>query len=371
MSTKEDFYAILGVSRTSSDAEIKKAYRRLAMKHHPDRTKGDKDSEEHFKAATHAYEILSDPQKRQAYDQHGHAAFEQGHGAGPGGFGDIFNDIFADIFGGASGRGHGRPRGADLQYNLEISLEDAIEGTQVTIQIPTWTACQSCEGSGAKKGSKPSACRACQGRGEIHMQQGFFSLKQTCPQCRGQGQVITDPCRPCHGQGRVQDEKKLQIKVPPGVDQGDRIRLSGEGEAAVPGGVAGDLYVEMHVKPHDIFQREGHHLFCEVPISFTTAALGGDLEVPTLKGRVKLTIPPETQNAKVFKVAGKGVRSVRSSQVGDLLCRIVVETPIDLNARQKELLKEFEAVSEAQKNTPRVNKWFGRVKTFFDGLKSN
>lgn len=367
MSTKEDFYALLGVSRTASEAEIKKAYRRIAMKHHPDRTSGDKASEEHFKAATHAYEILSDPQKRQAYDQYGHAAFEHGHGGGQGGFGDIFNDIFADIFGAAGGRGRGRPRGADLQYNLEITLEDAIDGKEVTIQIPTWAKCDDCEGSGAKKGSKPSDCSACHGRGQIHIQQGFFSLKQTCPQCHGSGQMITDPCHSCHGQGRQKQQKKLQIKIPPGVDTGDRIRLTGEGEAAPQGGIPGDLYVEVHVLAHEFFQREGQHLFCEIPISFVTAALGGDLEVPTLKDKVKLHIPAETQNGKVFKIGGKGVRTVRNAHVGDLLCRVIVETPVDLNARQKEILKEFEEISEAQKNTPRVNKWFGRVKEFFKG----
>lgn len=370
---KKDLYEELGVSRSASDEEIKKAYRRMAMKHHPDRTKGDKASEEQFKAATHAYEVLSDPQKRQAYDQYGHAAFEHGHGhgGGAGGFGDIFNDIFADIFGAAAGGHRGPARGADLRYNLELSLEDAIAGTQVTLDIPTWGKCDGCQGTGANKGSKPATCNACHGRGQIHIQQGFFSLKQTCPQCHGSGEVITDPCRDCHGQGRVRQEKKLQVKIPPGVDNGDRIRLAGEGEAAMAGGVAGDLYVETHIKEHAIFQREGQHLYCEVPISFVTAALGGDLEVPTLNGKVKLTIPSETQTGKVFKMSGKGVRTVRSSHVGDLLCRVIVETPVNLNARQKELLRELEADTEVQKNSPRVNKWFGRVKDFFDGLKSN
>lgn len=366
---KQDYYEVLGVSRDASDAEIKKAYRRLAMKHHPDRTDGDKASEEKFKVATEAYEILSNPQKRQAYDRHGHAGVDPnaGHG-GPGGFGDVFNDIFADIFGAAAGGGRrSQPRGADLRYNLELSLEDAVRGTSVTIQVPTWVACTSCEGSGAKKGSKPTTCHSCHGNGQIRIQQGFFSLQQTCPTCRGAGQVITDPCRPCHGHGRVREEKKLQVKIPPGVDEGDRVRLGGEGEAAPQGGISGDLYVEVHVKPHAIFQREGEHLYCEVPISFVLAALGGDLEVPTLDGKVKLHIPAETQTAKVFKIPGKGVRTVRSRSQGDLLCRIIVETPVCLNKKQKELLQEFEkATEDCSKHSPKVSKWFNRVKDFFE-----
>ncbi len=368
---KKDFYEILGVERNASDADIKTAYRRLAMKHHPDRTEGNKESEEKFKAATHAYEVLSDPQKRRAYDQYGHAGVDPSQGMGghgPGGFGDIFNDIFADIFGAAAGRGR-EPRGADLRYSLELSLEDAVRGTNVTIQVPTWLKCNTCHGSGANKGSKPATCSSCHGHGQVRIQQGFFSLQQTCPTCRGSGQVITDPCRACHGQGRVRDEKKLQVKIPPGVDDGDRVRLNGEGEAAPQGGVAGDLYVEVHVKEHPIFQREGEHLYCEVPISFITATLGGDLEVPTLNGRVKLHVPPETQTGKVFKISGKGVRTVRGHGQGDLLCRVNVETPVDLNRKQKELLREFEKAIEGDKNSPRVNKWFNRVKDFFDNMK--
>lgn len=369
--SKQDYYEILGVARDASEADIKKAYKRMAMKHHPDRNEGDKGSEDKFKLATQAYEILSNPQKRRAYDQFGHAGVDpsQGHGAGPGGFGDVFNDIFADIFGAATGRGRGQPRGSDLRYNLDLSLEDAIRGTNVTIQVPTWITCKTCHGSGAKEGSKPVTCRSCEGHGQVRIQQGFFSLQQTCPTCRGQGQIITDPCRPCHGQGRTKDEKKLQVKIPPGVDEGDRIRLNGEGEAAPQGGIAGDLYVEVHVREHPIFQREGEHLYCEVPISFITAALGGDLEVPTLNGRIKLHIPSETQTGKVFKLSGKGVRTVRGSGQGDLLCRVIVETPVDLNRKQKEILREFESATEQQKNSPRVSKWYNRVKDFFDSMK--
>ncbi len=369
--SKQDFYETLGVARSASDDEIKKAYRRMAMKYHPDRTAGDKDSEEKFKAATHAYEVLSDPQKRRAYDQHGHAAFEHGHGGGhpggPGGFGDIFNDIFADIFGGGGQRRE--QRGADLRYNLELSLEDAVKGTNVTIQVPTWVSCNSCHGTGANKGSKPATCRSCDGHGQVRIQQGFFTLQQTCPTCRGSGKTITDPCRPCHGQGRVRDEKKLQVKIPPGVDTGDRIRLGGEGEAAPQGGVAGDLYVEVHIQEHPIFQREAENLYCEVPISFIMAALGGDIEVPTLNGRVKLHIPSETQTGKVFKLSGKGIKPVRGGHVGDLLCRVIVETPVDLNRKQKEMLREFEKEMGIEHQCPRTHKWYNRVRDFFEKMK--
>lgn len=376
--SKQDYYQTLGVSRDADEAEIKKAYRRLAMKYHPDRTKGDKGDEEKFKAATEAYEVLANPQKRQAYDQFGHAGVggNQGFGGGgpggPGGFGDIFNDIFADIFGASGGRQQrGQARGSDLRYNLELSLEEAIQGANVTIQIPTYVKCKSCEGSGANKGSQPQTCRSCQGHGQIRIQQGFFSLQQTCPTCRGQGTVISDPCRPCHGQGRVKDEKKLQVKIPAGVDEGDRVRLSGEGEMPIHGGVPGDLYVEVHIREHPIFQRDGDNLYCEVPISFVTAALGGDFEVPTLEGPVKLHIPSETQTGKIFKLAGKGVKSVRGRAKGDLLCRVIVETPVDLNRKQKDILREFEKEtgSENQKHGPRVSKWFNRVKEFFDNMK--
>ncbi len=369
--SKQDYYETLGVARNASDADIKKAYRRMAMKYHPDRTEGDKSAEEKFKAATQAYEILCDPQKRRAYDQYGHAGVDPSHGhpgaGGAGGFGDMFNDIFSDIFGGG-GRSRGPARGSDLRYNLELSLEDAVNGSHVTIQVPTFSACKTCHGSGASPGSKPKTCDRCHGQGQIRMQQGFFSLQQTCPTCRGQGHIITDPCRPCHGQGRVQEEKKLQVKIPPGVDNGDRIRLNGEGEAAPQGGVAGDLYVEVHVREHPIFHREGENLYFEIPINFVTAALGGELEVPTLSGRVKLRVPPETQTGKVFKIAGKGVITVRRNRPGDLMCRVIVETPVDLSRRQKEILQEFAKETE-DKNSPRVSHWFSRVRAFLEKMK--
>lgn len=365
--SKKDYYATLGVSRDADEAEIKKAYRRLTMKHHPDRNEGDKKSTETFKSVVEAYEVLSDPQKRHAYD---HGADPNQMGGGPGGFGDVFNDIFSDIFGGGGAGGRrGQPRGADLRYNLELSLEEEARGTTVTITVPTWVKCKPCQGSGAKEGTKPMTCHSCHGQGQIRIQQGFFSLQQRCPTCQGSGQTIGDPCRPCRGQGRVRDEKKLQVKVPPGVDQGDRVRLTGEGEAAPQGGIPGDLYVEIHTKEHPIFQREGHDLYCEVPINFVTAALGGELEVPTLDSKIKLHVPPETQTGKVFKLTGRGVRSVHDHRVGDLLCRLVVETPISLNKRQKELLQEFQNTIADQTHSPRANKWFDRVKVFFDNKK--
>jgi len=371
--SKPDYYELLGISRKADPAEIKKAYKRMAMKHHPDRTKGDKAEEEKFKAVTQAYEVLSDPQKRSAYDQYGHAGVDPSMGGGHAGFadmGDMFGDVFADIFGAATGRGRGgQARGADLRYSLELSLEDAVKGASVTIQVPTWVGCKPCDGSGAKKGSKPVTCTQCKGQGQIRMQQGFFSLQQTCPVCRGAGKTIGDPCSSCHGQGRVREEKKLQVKIPPGVDEGDRVRLAGEGEAAAQGGASGDLYVEIHLREHPIFQREGENLYCEIPIALTLAALGGDTEVPTLSGKVKLHIPSETQTGKVFKLGGKGVKSARGGRQGDLLCRVVVETPVNLSRRQKELLEEFAREAQEQ-NNPRSNKWLVRMKDFLDHLKS-
>lgn len=377
--SKRDYYEVLCVEKTASEVEIKKAYRRLAMKHHPDRNPDDTDAETKFKEAKEAYEVLSDAQKRAAYDQFGHAGVEQGAGmgGGPGGnFSDIFGDVFGDIFGGGGGGGHRGERvyrGADLQYNLELSLEEAVHGKTVKIRVPTYVKCNKCNGSGAKKGSSPETCTTCQGVGQVRMQQGFFSLQQTCPTCHGTGKVIKDPCDACHGEGRIQEHKTLSVKVPAGVDTGDRIRLSNEGEAGQNGGPAGDLYVHVHVKPHDIFTREGSDLYCEVPINIATAALGGTLDVPTLDGRISLKVPPETQSGKMFRMRNKGVRSVRGGIQGDLLCRVIVETPVKLNARQKELLEEFQATLDegGKSHSPKAHSWLDGVKKFFDDMKQN
>ncbi|MCG8379638.1 MAG: molecular chaperone DnaJ [Proteobacteria bacterium] len=378
MADKRDYYDVLGVSKNADEAELKKAYRRLAMKYHPDRNEGDAKAEEKFKEAKEAYDVLSDGQKRAAYDQFGHAGVDTsaagagGFGQGAG-FGDIFDSVFGDIFGAGGGRGGSRVyRGADLRYNLELSLEDAVSGTTVKIRIPKMVECGTCKGSGAKKGSSPVNCPTCDGHGQVRMQQGFFSVQQTCPQCRGQGKIINDPCNTCRGQGRVRDNKTISVKVPEGVDNGDRIRLSGEGEAGENHGPAGDLYVHISVKDHPIFVREGTDLYCDVPISFATAALGGELEVPTLDGKVKLKIPPETQSGKLFRLRSKGVRSVRSSSKGDLLCRVMVETPVKLNSKQKELLKQLEESmkSAGNKHSPQASSWLDGVKKFFDSMTS-
>jgi molecular chaperone DnaJ len=376
--SKRDYYEILGVSKDADEKEIKKSYRREAMKYHPDRNPDDPDAESKFKEATEAYDVLMDGEKRAAYDRFGHAGVDPNMGGGAGGFGggnfsDIFGDVFGDIFGGGGGgRGRGGPqRGSDLRYTLDISLEDAVKGTTVEIRVPTLSACETCDGSGAKKGSKPTTCGTCGGAGQVRMQQGFFQVQQTCPTCRGRGQSISDPCGSCHGQGRVEKTKTLSVKVPPGVDTGDRIRLSGEGEAGPDGGPAGDLFVQMSVKQHPIFERDGKHLYCEVPITFVDAALGGELEVPTLDGRVKLKIPAETQTGKLFRLRGKGVKPVRGGSVGDLLCRATVETPVKLNKKQKELLREFqESLGEGgHSQSPRQTSWFEGVKSFFDDMK--
>ena len=373
---KRDFYDILGVNRDASDEEIKKAYRKLAMKHHPDRNPDNAKSEEHFKEAKEAYEILSDGQKRAAYDQYGHAGVDPqagmgGFGGGAGGFSDAFGGIFDEIFGGASRSGGGGRanvyRGADLRYNLEITLEQAAFGTETKIRIPTMEACEPCKGSGAKAGTQPKTCPTCQGSGQVRLQQGFFSIQQTCPKCHGTGRFIADPCGSCQGAGRVKQHKTLAVKIPAGVDEGDRIRLSGEGEHGVNGGPSGDLYVQIHLKAHTVFQREQNDLHCEMPISFTTAALGGEIDIPTLDGVAQIKIPSETQSGKIFRLRGKGIKGVRSHAHGDLLCHVVVETPVNLTDRQKELLRELEesSSSDSARHNPRAKSWMDRVREFF------
>jgi len=375
--SKRDFYEILGVNRDASDEEIKKAYRKLAMKHHPDRNPDNPSAEEKFKEAKEAYEILSEPQKRAAYDQYGHAGvdpqagFGGGGGQGFGNFSDAFGGIFDEIFGGGRGGG-GRGgsnvyRGADLRYNLEITLEQAAKGTETKIRIPTMEVCEPCHGSGAKPGSQPKTCPTCNGSGQVRLQQGFFSIQQTCPKCHGTGRYIPDPCNSCHGVGRLKKHKTLAVKIPAGVDEGDRIRLSGEGEHGVNGGPPGDLYVQIHLKPHAVFQREHNDLHCEMPISFSKAALGGEIEIPTLDGSAMIKIPAETQTGRVFRLRGKGIRGVRSHTHGDLMCHVVIETPVNLTDRQKELLQELEEISsgDSDKHNPRAKSWMDKVKDFF------
>jgi molecular chaperone DnaJ len=371
--SKRDFYEVLGVEKGAEAAEIKKAYRRMAMKYHPDRNPDDQETEAKFKEIQGAYDILSDPEKKSAYDRFGHAGVDPqagGFGGGGGGdFGDIFGDVFGDIFGGGRGGGGRRSsRGSDLRYTLELDLEDAVHGTEVQISVPTLASCETCDGSGAKKGSSPTACSGCGGAGQIRMQQGFFSVQQTCPRCRGTGKMISDPCGDCSGQGRVEKNKKLSVKIPAGVDTGDRIRLAGEGEAGAQGDPAGDLYVQVAVRDHKVFERDGKHLYCEVPISFAELALGGEIEVPTLDGRVKLKIPAETQTGKMFRIRGKGVEPVRGGAKGDLLCKVNVETPVKLSKEQKELLNQFQESIEkgGSKHSPQKSSWFESVKSFFD-----
>ncbi|MCZ7565092.1 MAG: molecular chaperone DnaJ [Burkholderiales bacterium] len=370
---KRDYYEVLGVNRDADDEAIKKAFRKLAMKHHPDRNHGNPEAESLFKEAKEAYEILSDAQKRAAYDRFGHAGVDPSAGAGAGfggrgfeNFADAFGDIFSDIFGGGRGRSSVH-RGADLRYNLEITLEQAARGTETKIRIPTAETCAACSGSGAKTGTKSQTCPTCEGHGQVRMQQGFFSIQQTCPRCHGSGKYIADPCATCDGAGRVKAHKTLSVRIPPGVDEGDRIRLAGEGEPGARGGAAGDLYVQIHVRPHPVFTREHDDLHCEMPVSFVTAALGGEIEIPTLDGSAKIKIPTETQSGKVFRLRGKGVKGVRSSGPGDLFCHVMIETPVNLTARQKELLREFESITQedSARHNPRAKSWMDRVREFF------
>lgn len=376
---KRDYYEVLGLAKNATEAELKQAYRRLAMKFHPDRNPGDAESEASFKEVKEAWEVLKDPRKRAAYDQFGHAGIGGNAGPGGGGFGpgdafsDIFGEVFGDIFGGGRRGGRSRVfRGADLRYELELELEQAVFGDEVTISLPLAVECSTCAGSGAKPGSTPVTCRSCGGRGSVRMQQGFFSVEQTCPECKGQGSVIDDPCDECHGQGRVRETKTLSVKIPAGVDSGDRIRLGGEGEAGRNGGPAGDLYVEILVRPHTIFERQGADLACEIPISYASAALGGEVGVPTLgeESTLQLKVPEGTQSGKIFRLRGKGVRPVRGGPQGDLMVHVQVETPVGLNKRQKELLEQFEASLRDSKrsHSPREQGWMDKMRNFFDRL---
>jgi molecular chaperone DnaJ len=372
---KEDFYQILEVARNASEREIKKAYRRLAMKFHPDRNADNPEAEEKFKVIQEAYAILSDEQKRAAYDQFGHAGVDQSMGGGQqhgDSFSDVFGDVFGDIFGGGGGGRRSQvTRGADLRYNLDLSLEDAVTGIETKIKIPTSVSCTTCKGSGSKSAGS-NICSSCGGHGQVRMQQGMFSVQQTCPTCRGSGSVIKDPCGKCRGTGKTKDQKTLSVKIPAGVDTGDRIRLGGEGEAGDHGGPAGDLYVQVNVREHPIFTRDGANLYCDMPISFAVAALGGELEVPTLTGKVKLKVPSETQTGKLFRLRGKGVKPVRGGQVGDLMCKVSVETPVNITAEQKKLVEQLDASFKTggTRHNPQENSWLGGVKSFFDKMKS-
>jgi molecular chaperone DnaJ len=368
---KRDYYKVLDLPRSAAEAEIRKAYRRLAMRFHPDRNPGDGDAEDKFKEAKEAYEVLSEPSRRAIYDQHGHAGLEatrQGGGSGAEAFSDIFGDVFGDIFGG--GRRANRSqvyRGADLRYQIDLDLPEAVFGYTVEIELAKLSECEVCHGSGAAKGSTATQCNSCGGIGQVRVSQGFFTLQQTCPQCRGAGRIIRNPCDACLGQGRVRRSKKLSVKIPPGVDTGDRVRLSGEGEAGRNGGPPGDLYVEVQVREHPIFERDGANLSCEVPVSFVAATLGGSIEVPTLNGHVVLKVPPETQSGRVFRLKDKGVRQARGGEQGDLFCRVVVETPVKLSEEQRALLQKFDETLRqgGVRHAPRQKSFLDGVKEFF------
>ncbi len=378
--SKRDFYEVLGVNRDASDEEIKKSYRKLAMKFHPDRNPDNAKAEGQFKEVKEAYEILSDADKRAAYDRYGHAGVDpsQGGAGGPGGpgfggmgggFADAFGDIFGDLFGASGGRGRqgGVYRGADLRYNLEIGLEEAARGTETQIRIPTMETCGTCKGSGAKPGTAPSTCNTCGGQGQVRMQQGFFSIQQTCPTCHGTGKTISTPCTDCGGAGRVKRYKTLAVKIPAGIDHGDRVRLAGEGEHGVSGGPAGDLYVVVQIRHHPVFERDGADLHCDMPISFGVSALGGEIEIPTLEGHAKLKIPAETQTGQVFRLRGKGIKALRGSGFGDLLCHVIVETPVKLTETQKELLRQLEASTRgSDTHSPRAKTFMDKVRDFFN-----
>ena len=379
---KRDYYEVMGVAKNASSDEIKKAYRKLAMKHHPDRNSDSKDAEKRFKEVKEAYEMLSDPQKRAAYDQYGHAGVDPSTAAasaqGFGGFAESFGDIFGDIFGqtgggGAAGArgGHGGSRvyrGADLRYSMEISLEQAAHGYDTQIRVPSWVNCEICKGSGAKPGTKPETCPTCHGQGTVRMSQGFFSIQQTCPKCHGTGTYIPEPCGHCHGAGKVKETKTLEVKIPAGIDDGMRIRSSGNGEPGIHGGPSGDLFVEIHIKQHSVFERHGDDLHCQMPIPFTTAALGGEIDVPTLVGRASFTVPEGTQSGKTFRLRSKGIKGLRSSAAGDLYVHVQVETPVKLTEQQRDLLKQFErSLTEGgARHSPQSKSWFDRVKSLFD-----
>ncbi len=381
MATKRDYYETLGVPKNASDEEIKKAYRKLAMKYHPDRNQGeDKGAEAKFKEAKEAYEMLSSAEKRAAYDQFGHAGVDPNMrgpggpgGEGFGGFAEAFGDIFGDIFGqqqrgAGAGRG-GRQvyRGSDLSYAMEVTLEEAAHGKEAQIRIPSWEGCETCHGSGAKPGTQAKQCTTCNGQGVVQMRQGFFSVQQTCPHCRGTGKIIPEPCQTCHGQGKVKKQKTLEVKIPAGIDDGMRIRSAGNGEPGTNGGPPGDLFIEIRLKKHEIFEREGDDLHCVVPISFTRAALGGEIEVPTLQGKAAIDIPEGTQAGKQFRLRGKGIKGVRSSYPGDLYCHIAVETPVKLTEHQRKLLKELDESLKkgGSKHSPTEESWSDKLKGFF------